>query len=96
MTKRKIMDEAIRLAMKINGGAVKRCGKGHPTAFIYYSGHINGLEVKIYENGWVADAYADTSYYFSLDKDEDKLMQVLENLKEYAEKLTEKKKGEIK
>lgn len=93
MSKQKIMNEAIRLAMRINGGTEVRSGYGHPTAFIYYSGHINVLEVEIYENGWVADAYADISYYFSLDKDEDKLMQVLENLKEYAEKLAEKKKG---
>lgn len=95
MTKQKIMNEAIRLGMKINGGAVERCGHGHPTVFIYYSGHINVLEVQIYSDGWAPDegVSADTSYYFSLDKDEDKLMQVLENLKEYAEKLTEKKKG---
>lgn len=92
MTKRKIMNEAISLAMKINGGAVERCGHGHPTAFIYYSGHINVLEVEIHENGWVSDSEPEKRYRFDFDATAENLLEQLENLREYAKELTRRRR----
>lgn len=92
MTKLKIMHEAICLGMKINGGAVERNGHGHPTAFIYYSGHINVLEIEIHENGWVADSDPEKRYRLDFDATAENLLEQLENLREYAKELTRRRR----
>ena len=48
------------LALEINGGAVRRNGKGHPTVFCNYSGHINRIDVDVHPTGWVAEDEPDT------------------------------------
>lgn len=46
----KVLDAVLR----INGGAERRNGKGHPTAFYDYSGHVNSIYVVVYPDGWVS------------------------------------------
>ena len=75
------------LALEINGGAVSRNGKGHPTAFCNYSGHINRIDVDVHPTGWVADDEPDR-FYFNLDKDSDnKLLDEYHRMSVYAVKL---------
>ena len=76
------------LALEINGGAVRRNGKGHPTAFCNYSGHINQIDVDVHPTGWVPNDEPDR-FYFSLDDDDDeaKLLQEYHRLSMYAVKL---------
>ena len=75
------------LALEINGGAVRRNGKGHPTAFCNYSGHINRIDVDVHPTGWVAEDEPDR-FYFNLDKDSDnKLLDEYHRMRVYAVKL---------
>jgi len=36
----KFLQKIVNEVMRINGGPVSRKGKGHPTASLYFSGHI--------------------------------------------------------
>ena len=68
MDKEKLIRDIMNLAVKINGGAAHRNCIGHPTAFIYFSGHIAKIEVQIYENGWTGDdasSHKDFEFYFN-------------------------------
>ena len=67
MDKMKKMHEILNLVMEINEGFVKRQGKGHPTAFFSYSGHINICEVEIHLHGWIPKYdYDDENEYLHL------------------------------
>lgn len=93
MNKEKFAKAVFELALEINGGTVRRNGKGHPTAFYDYSGHINRIDVDVYPTGWVhptgwvADDEPDR-FYFNLDKDsDDKLLDEYHRMSVYAVKL---------
>lgn len=88
MNKEKFAKAVFELALEINGGTVRRNGKGHPTAFCDYSGHINQIDVDVHPTGWVPDDEPDR-FYFSLDDDDDeaKLLQEYHRLSMYAVKL---------
>ena len=88
MDKEKFAKAVFELALEINGGTVRRNGKGHPTVFCNYLGHINRIDVEVHKNGWVPDDEPDR-FYFSLDDDDDeaKLLQEYHKLSMYAVKL---------
>lgn len=54
MDRIEFLHKVLDVVLRINGGAEKRNGKGHPTAFFDYSGHINCIYVHVYPDGWVA------------------------------------------
>lgn len=54
MDRIKFLHGVLDVVLRINGGAEKRNGKGHPTAFFDYSGHVNSIYVVVYPDGWVA------------------------------------------
>lgn len=53
MDKVKFLHGVLDVVLRINGGAEKRNGKGHPTAFFDYSGHVNNIYVSVYPDGWM-------------------------------------------
>ena len=69
----KIMD----LALEINS-------REKNTVFVDFSGHTNGLQVQIYENGW--KAYEKSDYnevcYFELNNTNEKLDETIKKLEE--------------
>lgn len=87
MDKEKFAKAVFELALEINGGTVRRNGKGHPTVFCNYSGHINRIDVDVHPTGWVAEDEPDM-FYFNLDKDSDnKLLDEYHRMSVYAVKL---------
>ena len=54
MDRIKFLHGVLDVVLRINGGAEKRNGKGHPTAFYDYSGHVNSIYVVVYPDGWVS------------------------------------------
>lgn len=80
----KLMHDVIDIAMRINGGAVQRCGYGHPTAFFYYSGHVNIMVVNVHEDGWVRNSSYDREFTFRFDWDVESLKRNVEELRKYA------------
>lgn len=61
------MHEILDMVMEINEGCVARNGKGHPTAFFEYSGHINTCRVGIHFHGWEPNYdYDDENEYLDL------------------------------
>lgn len=86
MNRRGFAAAVFELALEINGGTVRRDGKGHPTAFYNYMGHINLIDVDVHPTGWVADDEPER-FCFGLDDDDDKLLQEYHRLSMYAVKL---------
>lgn len=88
MDKEKLIHDILDLVLRINGGTVKRKGKGHPTAFVSFSGHIASVDVQVYENGWDLNCkYPEKSFLFYLDSEffeKDYLSQTLEGLRAYS------------
>ena len=74
------------LALEINGGTVRRNGKGHPTVFYNYMGHINLIYVDVHPTGWVPNDEPER-FCFRLDYSDDKLLQEYHRLSMYAVKL---------
>lgn len=71
----KLVHDFVNLLVKINGGLVQRKGKGHPTAFIDYSGHVNVLYIRVYEDGWSTDhTYDDGVIKYNIDFDDDRFL----------------------
>ncbi len=88
MDKEKMIRDIMDLVVKVNGGAAHRNCIGHPTAFIYFSGHVANLEVQIYENGWTGDGasqYKKFYFYFgSSFMTDDDLERKFNELRAYA------------
>lgn len=58
------------LAMKINNTPTKQEVTGDkPTVFVWFSGHVNELQVWIYSKGWFANATSDYYWVIDLSKD---------------------------
>lgn len=62
-------------------------------AFFDYSPHVNGVEVRVYENGWVEDVHWDKS--FNAYTDSGLFKENIEAAREYLAELVSIKKGEI-
>lgn len=89
MDRIKFMHEVFDLVMQVNGGAERRSGKGHPTAFFEYSGHVNCLYVKVYPDGWTGDLNQEAERFqfdFDLYSDNHNLA-TLDKLKKHAEEI---------
>ncbi len=90
----KLAHDIVDIVFDINGGAVSRKGKGHPTAFVDYSGHVNCVSVRIYDHGWVVDTNADFAQDFWFDFSpfteeelDEQLLTKFEKLKVHADLL---------
>lgn len=96
MTERtqRLVTEIFEFAVRNNDVPTKRENTGeHPTFFVWYSGHTNGVEVDISPNGWKAGE-KDESYIIRLSPDEsttaEKIEAYLENvLRRMAEVMNE-------
>lgn len=66
--KRTMLHKILDVILDINEGVVTRCGAGHPTAFFDYSGHTNGLDVRIYQNGWTSGSHDSDTFDISFDE----------------------------
>jgi len=66
--KRAMLHKILDVILDINEGVVTRCGAGHPTAFFDYSGHTNGLDVRIYQNGWTSDSHDSDNFDINFDE----------------------------
>ena len=54
---REIVKQIFALALAINpNGTLKDKTGGKPTVFVNFSGHIAGIDVRIYLNGWSSSA----------------------------------------
>lgn len=69
MDKTKFIHKVVDIVLRINGGPVSRVGKGHPTAFVDYSGHVNMIRVTVYDTGWVSGQRASRDFTFYLDSE---------------------------
>ena len=63
-----MLHKILDIVMQINEGAEARDGNGHPTAFFDYSGHTNGLAVRIYQNGWTSGSHDSDKFDISFDE----------------------------
>lgn len=94
MDRIKFLHGVLDVVLRINGGAEKRNGKGHPTAFYYYSGHVNSIDVAVYPDGWVSSEEEPEQrcrrfdFDFHLYSDE-RNMKTLEELIDLEEELCE-------
>lgn len=67
MTVNRKAQRILELAMKINNTPTEREITGDkPTVFVWFSGHVNILEVEIHLNGWVENKQSDCTYIFRL------------------------------
>ena len=72
MTINRKAQRILELAMKINNTPTKQSETGNkPTIFVWFSGHINQLQVWIYSNGWFPNATSDYYYFLDLSNDTD-------------------------
>jgi hypothetical protein len=62
-----------------------------PCAMVYFSGHIAGLMIQIYESGWGTNKYYDKTYTIYLDQPID--TKEFEEFRDYILELTEKTKN---
>lgn len=71
----------LELAMKINNTPTERELTGDkPTVFVWFSGHVNMLDVEIYQKGWDKNTQSDCSYRFDLsnaNSDDERTRRVL-------------------
>ena len=68
---REIVKEIFTLALAINANQTNQSTTGNkPTVFVNFSGHVAGIDVRIYPNGWSSSNEIDdviTSYTFWID-----------------------------
>ena len=97
--KEAVMFEVLSLVLRVNGGIEYRNGKGHPTGFFDYSGHVNTIYVSIFPDGWVStldepdrpdgDKF---EFDFRLGKDWE-ILDELERLRKYVDALEKKEEA---
>jgi hypothetical protein len=86
----RLVTEIFEFAIRNNPVPTKRENTGaHPTFFVWYSGHINGLTVHISPNGWSesgedeeSDIYLSANEYKTAEEIEAKLERVLARMTE--------------
>ena len=86
----RLATEIFEFAIRNNAVPTKREFTGeHPTFFVWYSGHTNGLMVHIYPKGWKADEkdeayhiYPSPDKYTTAEEIEADLEQVLARMAE--------------
>ena len=94
--KEAVMCEVLSLVLRANGGIEYRNGKGHPTGFFDYSGHVNTIYVSIFPDGWVSiydepDRPDADKFEFDFRLGEDwEILEELERLRKYVDALEEK------
>ncbi len=72
MTPRRKAQRILELAMKINNTATQRKLTGDkPTVYVWFSGHVNELNVRIHSDGWFEKS--DPDYYYSIYLSDDSL-----------------------
>ena len=73
MDKFKMVGEIITMAAKLNHGKVSKYEKDGPTVFVYYSGHIDEISLRICLNGWDREqnSYPDYAEEAYMDNDEE-------------------------
>ena len=92
--KEAVMLEVLSLVLRANGGIEYRNGKGHPTGFFDYSGHVNTIYVSIFPDGWARilnepDRPDRDKFEFDFRLSEDwEILEELNRLREYVEELT--------
>lgn len=85
------------LDIVIDGNGFEHRGRGItgtlPTLFFDFSGHVNNLSVRVYEDGWQNGAHYE-DYYFDLDHDiSDKTVEAIRAAVNTA--LTEKNQSDV-
>lgn len=94
MDKKKLMLDILDLVLKVNGGIATRNGKGHPTGFFRYSGHVNMICVSINPDGWYRtseneehEALEYEEFMFDFDHPDEELVEEYERLNRYINEL---------
>ena len=80
--RRKQICKALDLCFQINGlqSSNQELTGNHPTAFIYFNGHVGLVEANIHTKGWVPGVSADKSFQAHIDRPEE-VERLLEQLK---------------
>ncbi|MEE0264368.1 MAG: hypothetical protein UD936_01975 [Acutalibacteraceae bacterium] len=89
MTVNRKAQRILELAMKINNIPTKREVTGNkPTVFVWFSGHVNLLNVEIHSNGWVEKSVPDYVHqiYLSDESADDMLNECISVLKNIWQK----------
>lgn len=93
MDRIKFLHEVLDAVLRINGGVEERNGKGHPTAFFDYSGHVNCIYVSVYPDGWVPNNKEPEQrmerFMFNFDYDDERNMETLAKIIKLEEELCE-------
>lgn len=91
MDKVKFLRRVLDVVLRINGGVEERNGKGHPTAFFDYSGHVNCIYVSVYPDGWVPSEkepeQRQERFMFNFDYSDERNMTTLAKLIDLEEEL---------
>lgn len=93
MDRIKFLHGVLDVVLRINGGVEERNGKGHPTAFFDYSGHVNCIYVSVYPDGWVSSDKEPEQrrecFMFNFDYDDERNMATLVKLIDLEKELCE-------
>ena len=87
MDRKKLLLDVLDLVLKVNGGVATRNGKGHPTGFFRYSGHVNMIHVSIHSDGWYRTEDTVSEYEefeFDFDDPDEKLAEEYERLNRFV------------
>ena len=89
MDKKKLMLDVLDLVLEVNGGIATRNGKGHPTGFFRYSGHVNMIHVYIHPDGWyLTDTVSEyEEFEFDFDHPDEELEEEYERLIRFINEL---------
>lgn len=92
---RRQLHEIFDICLNCNGFDSRAAGEtgALPTVFFDFSGHVSGLDVRIYPDGWSGGGYYKT---FQFRTNQDINVEEIEALRAYAQHaLTEKKESEV-
>lgn len=79
MTRQEKTSQILQLALKINNTPTEREITGDkPTVFVFFSGHVDVLEVCIYSSGWIEEEQPDYHYYLRLHDTEKSIDNALD------------------
>lgn len=88
MKKRELLEKLFNLCVEINGF---ENGEKGPVVMFEFKGHVAGVFISVYSNGWTTGVEADMNFRFYLDKEmyiENIVLAAIEALEKLRESLS--------
>ena len=90
MKKRELLEKLFNLCVEINGLGNEEAEKG-PVVMFEFKGHVAGVYISVYSNGWSTGAESDMEFRFYLDEEmylESMVLAAIEALTKIKESLS--------